>query len=298
MISGNVPGHMVAAARAGFLQAVREVQPLWQRVAMTHNMDGKTTDLADLGAAPMPVESKTGMTVQDFIEKRKVLQPKDWDITVWISYNAVNDDRIGDLERRVRGAGANFNKHLNKLAFTVLNAGDGTTYGTCYDGLSLFNNSHVDAGAAYQTVQDNLNALALSIDNFETAYTAMQTVRDDQGEYMALVPDLLIVPPALKRTAAQICDNKEAYDTGNREANPYAGQMSYIVVPWFDSTAWVLMDSSLEIKPLILAMREHPSLQDAWFDPNKPEGGWYMFKYYARYDILPSAWQPAHMGNT
>jgi phage major head subunit gpT-like protein len=298
MISGQVPGHLVASARAGFLQAVKEQQALWQRVAMTVNLDGKSVDLVDLGAAPMPKESKTGMTVQDFIEKRKTVQPKDWDITVFLSHNALRDDRIGDLERRVRGAGSNFNKHLNARVFTILNAGDGTTFGTCYDGLSLFNNAHIDNGAQYQVAQDNLNALALSLDNFETVHTALSTVRDDQGEFMAFTPNLLVVPPALRRTAAQICNNNEAYDTANREINPYNGQVSYITVPWFDATAWVLLDESAEVKPIIVALREEPNLQAAWFDPDKPDGGWYMFKFYARYEAHYGAWQPAAMGNS
>ena len=298
MISGQVPMHLVAGAKAGFLQAVKDETPLWQQVAMVHNMDGKTTDLVDLGASPMPTESGSGMTMQSFIEKSKTVRPKDWDITVYLSHNAMKDDRIGDLERRVRSAGQNFNKHINSRAFTILNAGDGTTYGTCYDGLSLFNNSHVDAGADYQTAQDNLNALTLSLDNFDTVWQALSTVRDDRGEYLAQIPNLLVVPPALKRTAAQICDNREDYGVVNRAINPWVNEMSYIVAPWLDSTAWVLVANNSEIKPLITVMREQPNLQSAWFDPDKPEGGWYMFKFYARYDVVYGAWQNAHLGNT
>lgn len=298
MISGQVPMHLVAGAKAGFLQAVKEQEPLWQQVAMLHNMDGKTTDLVDLGASPMPIESGSGMTVQSFIEKSKSVKPRDWDITVHISHNAMQDDRIGDLERRVRGAGLNFNKHINARAFTILNAGDGTTYGTCYDGLSLFNNSHVDAGADYQTAQDNLNALALSLDNFDTVWQALSTVRDDRGEFLAFTPNLLVVPPALKRVAAQIADNAEDYGVTNRAINPWANEVKYITVPWFDSTAWVLIAANEEIKPLITVMREQPNLQSAWFDPDKSEGGWYMFKFYARYDVVYGAHQTAHMGNS
>jgi len=298
MISGNVPGHLVAGARAGFLQAVREIQPMWQRIAMVHNMDGKTTDLVDLGAAPMPVDSKTGVTVQDFIEKRLTVEPRDWNITVWLSHNALKDDRIGDLERRVRGAGANFNKHINKLVFQALNAGDTSTYGLCYDGQNFFSSSHVDKGAAYQTAQSNVNALPLTLDNFETVYIAASTRLDDQGEYTGFIPNLLVVPPALKRTAAQIADNPEAYDTANRERNPWAGEVEYIVAPWLDSTAWVLVAANENVKPIILVMREQPNLQATWFDPEAPDGGRYYFKFYARYYVAYGDWRLATMGNT
>ena len=298
MITGNVPGHLIAGAKAGFLQAVRSVTPLWQQIASTMNLDGKTTELVDLGSAPMPTNSKTGVTIQDFIEKRLTVTPLDWDITVWISHNAMQDDRIGDLDRRVRSAGENFNLHMNSLVFKVLNAGDTTTYGYCYDGTTFFSNSHADSGAKYATGQDNLNGLALSLDNFETVYVAQSTRLDDQGEYMGIVPNVLVVPPALERLAAQIALNREAYDTANRETNPYAGRMTYVVAPWLDSTAWMLLSTTENVKPLTLVMREQPNLQHTWFDATAPDGGRYYFKFYARYNAAYGDWRLGTMGNT
>ena len=169
---------------------------------MPINLGARALDLVDLGAAPMPKSSKSGMTVQDMIEKTKTLTVEEWDITVWISRNAIEDDQTGSLERKVRSAGDNFLKHINKRVFQVLNGGDGATYGACYDGSDLFDNDHVDDGAAYQTSQDNENALALSLDNFETVKVAADLFLDDQGEYVQNIFDLLVVPPALERTAA------------------------------------------------------------------------------------------------
>lgn len=298
MISAQVPFHLVAAARAGFLNSIKTTEPLWQRIAATHNMDGKTSDFVDIGATPMPTNGSSGVTVQDFIERHIEVMPDDWDITTWISYNAVNDDRTGMLNDRVRGAAVNFNRHLNKLVFSALNAGDGTTYGLAYDGLNFFSNSHLDAGAKYTTVQDNLNGSTLSLDNFETIKVAAATFRDDQGEYSEYMHNLLIVPPALERTAANITSNREAMDTSNREMNPYAGTVSYMVTPYFDSTAWVLVAPTEVHKPIIVAMRERPTLQSSWFDPQAPDGGRYYFKFFARYNVFYGDWRLAIMGNT
>jgi phage major head subunit gpT-like protein len=270
----------------------------WQRVAMTLDMGAKQVDLVDLGAAPMPKASKSGVTVQDMIEKTKQVTVEDWDITVWISQNAINDDQTGSLERRVRGAGENFQKHLNKRVFDVLNGGDGTTYGLCYDGQEFFDSDHVDAGADYQTNQDNENALVLSLDNFETVWVAAQATVDDQGEYTEYVYDLLVCHPSLKRVAAQIADNMEAYDTANREMNPFTGQITYVTVPYLDSTAWHLIASNESVKPIIVAMREAPHLQSAWFDPKAPDGGRHYFKFFARYDMHYGDWRLAYQGNT
>lgn len=298
MISGNIPGHLLVAARTGFLSAVRMPQMPWQRVAMQMNMGAASQELVDLGAAPMPVNSSSGATLQDFIEKRKTVTPTDWDITVWISYNAVKDDQTGSLERKVRSAGANFQKHINKRVFQVLNAGDSQTYGACYDGQDFFDADHVDKGAAYQTNQDNEYNLALSLDNFQTVYVAAQNTLDDQGEYTEYIYDLIVVPPALEYTAAQITGNVQAYDTANREANPYSGKLAYITSPHLDSTAWHLVASSETVKPLILAMKEQPNLQDAWFDPKSPDGGRYYFKFYSRYEVHYGDWRLAYQGNS
>lgn len=298
MISGNVPSHLLVGARTGFLTAITTQNPQWSRVAQMFNMSAKSVDLVDIGDAPMPVESLGSVEVQNFIEKTLTLKPRNWDITVSISHNAIQDDQTATLERKVRSAGLNFNKHMNKLVFQALNGGDGSTYGLCYDGQYFFDNDHSDKGADYQTAQDNLYALALSLDNFETVRVAAANFLDDRGEIKGYNHNLLIVPPALERTAAQICVNGEAYDTGNREMNPYAGVINFIVNPYLDSTAWVLAAESEGLKPILVAMREAPNLQSAWFDPKGPDGGMYYFKFYARYNVAYTDWRLAAMGNT
>jgi len=299
MISGNVPKHLVAGARVGFLTALKKYPADWQKIAMVVNLDGAAVDLVDLGAAPMPKESKSGITIQDMIEKTMEVKPTDWDITVWISQNAIDDDRTGGLLRRCKMAGQNFQRHLNKRVFQVLNAGDSSTYGSCYDGHDFFDDDHVDDGANYQTAQSNEGASALSIDNFETIWVAAQGLRDDQGEYVQYNYNQPVVPPALYREMFQIIANEWAYDSANRERNPYRGMIKPpIVSPELDSTAWYIIASDEAIKPLIVAMRKQPTLQDAWFDPKAPDGGRHYFKFFARYEVYYGDWRLAYQGNT
>lgn len=299
MISGNVPQHLVVAARTGFLTTAQPAVPAYAPIASTLSMGAKSIDLVDLGAAPMPTENRGRSQAQDFIEKTLTVTPKDWDITTWISYNAVQDDQTSELDRKVRSAGENFQLHISNQAFKALNDADATTnFGACYDGLSFFNANHFDKGAAYVTVQDNSDAIVLSLDNFETTRVKARNFRQDQGEFVDYNYDLLTVSPALERIAAQICNNREAYDTANREMNPYAGLLRYVVSPKFDATAWVLSASGATGKPIIIAMRETPSLQSAWFDPEAADGGRYYFKFYARYNHFYGDWRLAIMGNT
>lgn len=299
MISQQVPGHLLATARTGFLRSQKTAKSDWKMVAEQIDLDMKSQDLVDLGASPMPRLSKSGLTVQDFSERLLNVAPLDWDITVHISYNAVQDDQTGGLDRRVRGASENFGKHLNKIAFEAINGGAAIgVYGACYDGKALFSNAHVDIGANYQTAQSNVFTLALNITNFRSVYADASMRLDDQGEQTGYVPDLLLVSPALEYEAAQLTSNADVFGTANRDKNPYYGRMKHIVVPWLDSTAWMLACTQEGHKPLLVVMREQAKLQSAWFDAEKPDGGWYMFKFYARYNIQYGDWRLITQGNT
>ena len=297
--SGNVPEHLVVGARSGFLEAVKTAVLPWQKIAGQLNMDSKSVDIVDLGAAPMPVESVGGPNLQGFAERSLLVKPRDWEITVGLSYNAFMDDQTGgSLMTRVRGTGANFQKHINKLVFQALNGGDGTTYGSAYNGFEFFDTVHVDKGAAYQTAQSNLKALSLTLPNFTTNLNVARAFLDDQGELVEHDYNLLIVPPAYEYQAAQICTNPFAYTTANRENNPYSGRFDYLVSGHLDSTAWIIAATNEPQKPIYLAMREQPNLQAYGFDEKAADGGRYWFKFYARYNIFYGDWRLALLGAT
>jgi phage major head subunit gpT-like protein len=298
MISGNVPQHLVVAARTGFLTTAMPPVPAYAPIASVLNMTAKSIDMVDLGGAPMPLRNRGRMQVQDFIEKKLTVTPLDWDITVFISHNAVQDDQTGELDRKVRAAGDNFQRHIAQQCFKALNDGDAVTnFGACYDGGAFYANSHVDKGAAYQTGQDNLDANSLSLANFKTTFVKAQKTVDDQGNYTQYNYNLLVVPPDLQDVAHQICRVPGGSET-TTNANVYAGTLNYIVAPQLDTTAWILVASSENTKPIIVAMREQPNLQSAWFDPEAPDGGRFYFKFYARYNHFYGDWRLAYMGNS
>jgi phage major head subunit gpT-like protein len=300
MISGNVPQHLVAMAKTGFLTTAVKAVPAWTPIATMVDLTVKNQTLVDLGAAPMPTRNRGKFNAQDFIEKSLAVTPLDWELPVWISGNAVKDDQTGSLLTRVRSAGSNFQRHISQQAFQALNDGDVSTgvVGVGYDGLVMFSNSHVDKGAAYTTVQDNLNSLSLSLANFETVLTAAQLFRDDQGEFTDYAYDLLVVDPTNRRTAFNITDNAEDYSTGNRAKNPYAGKFSTLVSPKLDTGAWFVVASSETVKPILIVMREQPHLEDSWKDPEAPDGGRYYFNFTARYNFYVGDWRTASMGKS
>lgn len=294
-ISGNVPNHLVVGARSGFLTGMAEIQAPWRQIAGVIDMGSQSITIADVGGAPMPLEDVDGAIKQELLERAVTVKARNWHITIPVSYNAVKDQQTGEaFERKIRGAAENFNRHINKLVMLALDDGTGTTYGAAYDALSFFNDSHLNNGTTY----DNNFALTLSLANFETNLSLARLFTDESGEYTDFMYDLMLVPPALEREAAQICDNREDDSTANRAVNPWAGKFRYIVSPYLDSTAWVVIASGHAQKPLYVAMREQPSLQEAWFNPEGPDGGTYNFKFYGRYNVVYGDPRLAFLGNT
>ncbi|MCC6192049.1 MAG: Mu-like prophage major head subunit gpT family protein [Anaerolineales bacterium] len=297
-VAGNLPKHLEVAARTGVLGARARDDMPYRMVATEVDLTATTTTFVDLGGMPIP--TRNARQVETMIEKGKTVEPEDWYLTLNISKNAINDDQTGSLLRQFRGVLPAFQRHINSHAFTVLNAGDAATYGLGLTGSNLFANNQIYTGAKYQTAQDNLNSLALSLDNFNSVWVAARQFRDDQGNFYNNPFNLLVTSIALNQVGFNIAGNPNAYDTANQELNPYRGTQ-HLAVPEFDSTAWVLIADSdaAGAKPLYVAIRQRPQLNGApWFDPQAGDGGMWYFPYHARYVIGYGDNLLATMGNS
>ncbi|MEN3260770.1 Mu-like prophage major head subunit gpT family protein [Sodalis endosymbiont of Spalangia cameroni] len=84
----------------------------------------------------------------------------------------------------------------------------------------------------------------------------MRQMKDEEGRPLNIMPDLLVVPPALDDVARTLI-TAERLDDG--KANIYKGTAEVLVVPWLTSdSAWFLMDTSRPLKPLIFQQRQAP----------------------------------------
>lgn len=318
----DIAAHLDAQVRIGFTVGATGYRPM--RSAFVEEFPStKAFELfADLGDQPWPVQNggklgssgtdaRTGAQITGDLhmgaqpqvfgtsERAILVYPVDWEVTVGVTHNAINDDSTGDLEGWARGASLQFEKHKDYMSFAALNGGDGTTYGLCYDGLYFFSNSHVDPGAEYTTVQDNLYGLTLTLDNFKAAKIAASKFLDSRGKPKGLNHSLLVVPPDLEYEAFQIASNPNAYDTGNNERNPYSGRTQVLVAPggFVDTTSWFLVDPTGPRKPIMLVVRQQPQL--AIVDNELAgDGGVRYYKWHARYNFVYGDWRLALMGNS
>lgn len=113
------------------------------------------------------------------------------------------------------------------------------------DNVALLSNSHPLSPQKSGT-QDNLYALSLTRDNLRTVREAMMAFTDDNGNKMAVTPDMLLVPPALEDDAIEIVNSTLNPNNANNTVNPMANR--FRVQPWHyltDSNRWFLIDSTL-----------------------------------------------------
>lgn len=319
----DIAAHLEKVVRTGFLAGSKNYTPKRSPFCRDVPSDGAFEIYADMGAAPWPVANagKAGLTGTDGRtqvpqngqlnsgqqvtvlggeEKGLIVYNRDWETVIGITHNAIDDDRGGDLEDWASGAGVRFEQHKDYMAFNALNTGEATTFiGACHDGLSLFNDSHVDPGAEYQTTQDNKYALALSYANYNTVKIAASKFLDSRGIPLGLNHSLLIYPPDLVDAAAQIVKNPMKAGAANLDVNAYAGMVAGLESPggWLDATAWFLVDPTLPQKPLNLQVRKVPELV-IWDDENAGDGGVRYFKWHARYEIFPGDWRLIIEGNS
>ena len=295
-ISGNLPKHLEVAARTAILRSKARMNMQYQLVAGEIDLTAARTSFVSLGGMPVPTSNPA--IVDDIIEKGMDVEPDDWNLTISISQNAIDDDQTGNVENQFRNLMPAFQRHFDTLVFQTLNAGDTNPYGLGYDGLTFFNDAHVDAGGKNQTGQDNKFALALSLDNLDTVWGNTQSFKDDQGNFTQFGYDLLIVHPTQNKVAHDITGNPRLTDGSQGDSNPYAGQLRYITSPYMDSTAWVLAATGEIDKPIYVCVRKRPELQDMWFDAQQPDGGRHYFKYHGRYKVVYGDWRLAAMGQS
>lgn len=126
------------------------------------------------------------------------------------------------------------------------------------DGYPLCSVQHARADGGSSQSNASATGLTLTEVNLETARLAMRAQLDDKGQKIEVSPNVLLVPPALEKTAHIIVDSTMRSGVADNDLNFYKGKLRIIAWDWLtSSTAWFLIDS-----------RQH---EINWFWRVKPE---------------------------
>lgn len=239
-----------------FNNALKAQPGTWQATAMEVLSNAKEEDYAWLSRFPMMRKWVGDKHVKALEAGKYTATNEDWESTVSVDRNDIDDDRLGIYNTQAHMAG-DAAAELPDIIIDGLKNGAFTSRGI--DGQYFYDTDHEVNDASVSN--KGTNALssataAAAAASYGAARTAMMKFTDDEGMPLRLKPDTLEVPPALEATAKKLLE-ADKLDDGS--PNPYKGTAKLIVNPALTSdTAWFLHVTSKAVKPFIVQMRKRP----------------------------------------
>ena len=190
--------------------------------------------------------------------KGKVLEVvnKDYEHTEGVSRNDIEDDAIGFYEALFYEMGLNAANLWAELSTEAL-----TGNGKWADEKAFFLADRRIGKAAI----NNIVSGELSAETYEAAASQMMMFTKADGKTpLGLVPDLLVVGPALKNSAKRILKMEMVVEDGVAVSNPNKDEADILVNPYLvgeNSKKWFLMCTKRGIKPVVVQKRKEGALQ-------------------------------------
>lgn len=229
-----------------FNKAFAAAVPLYEKIATIVPSTTESEIYAWLGDIPGMREWVGEREIQNLTGSDYTIKNKKFELTVGVPRDAVEDDKLGLYNTNIQMLGESCAMHPDKLVFGLLK--DGFTL-KCYDGEPFFSDKHkVGKKAA-----SNISHAPLTLESYIAARTSMLSLTNSKGTALSIVPNLLVVPPALEAKAREIL----VADIVNGTRNTMAGTAEALMVPELagNDTAWFLLATQRPIKPLIYQQR-------------------------------------------
>lgn len=203
-----------------------------------------------------------------------------------VSEEMVEDDQYNVIKGKPAQLARAARRTAENSAANVFNRAFNTSY-LGGDGLPLASTLHVrsDGGATQSNASST--GVTLTESNLETARIAARQQLDDKGQRIQTMPDTLLVPVNLEKTAMIIAGSELRPGTADNDMNVYRGK--YKVIAWdyltTNDTMWFLLDSKQH--KLQWFWRVRPEFkQDVAFDT-----GMALFKTRTRFSNGFSDWR-------
>jgi phage major head subunit gpT-like protein len=134
---------------AVFRQAFDGAPSMWQRIAMTVPSGGASMSYDWLGDFPMLREWLGDRVIKDLAAFHYELTNKNYEATIEVDRNHIDDDQIGLYAPRFQQLGYDAKKHADLLIFALLKAGTSTD---CFDGKKFFAANHKVKGSSVANI--------------------------------------------------------------------------------------------------------------------------------------------------
>lgn len=239
-----------------FNNALKAQPGNWAKTAMEVPSTGEGEDYAWLSRFPKMRKWIGDKFVKALEVGKYYAKNEDWETTIGVKRNHIEDDKLGIYNVQAQGAGESAGE-LNDIIVDDLK--NNAFVKTGIDGQYFYDSDHEVGGASVSnklTIALSAATKAAAVASYGAARTMMMNFKDDEGMPLRLVPDILEVPPALDTIAKTMVESKEL-DDGT--TNPFYNTAKVEVNPALTSdTAWFLHVTSKAVKPFIVQMRKRP----------------------------------------
>lgn len=243
-----------------FNKAFEAAPSTWEKIAMRVPSTTGQNDYAWLSNFPRMRKWIGEKTIKRLKAFKYVIVNDDFEATVEVDRNDIEDDNLGIYAPQAQGAAYSSKQLRDEIIFEVINGAFATK---CYDGQYYCDTDHPvgpdgeEASVSNKgTVALSHATLALAQASYGAARTAMRKFKDDEGRPLNITPNVLLVPPALEDTARALMNNDKLEDG---KPNPYKGTAEVVCDARLTSdTAWFLLDTTKPVKPFVYQERKAP----------------------------------------
>ncbi len=239
-----------------FNKAFTAAPSSWQKIAMKVPSTTGQNDYAWLSNFPKMRRWVGAKQVKSLAAYKYSVVNEDFEATVEVDRNDIEDDQLGIYEPQAKMAGFSSAQLPDEIVYEAVNK---AFTALCFDGQYFFDTDHPVGGKSISnksTAPLSVATKALATAGYGAARSAMKRFKDDEGRSLNISPNVLLVGPALEDIAKALLTNAKL-DDGSE--NIYKGTAELVVDGRIESdTAWYLLDTTKPILPFVYQERKAP----------------------------------------
>lgn len=281
---------------AKFDNSYRAATPFYPNIATIRNSTGADEKYGFLGALPGVREWLGDRIFNSLRAGEFTIVNKEWEDSIAIEKNDIDDDRIGMYDMAFEMLGAEAAMHPDELMFDLISNGASSA---CFDGQYFFDTDHSwgDSGTQSNALtHDATDHTAVTEDEFRAAYRKMTAAlygyKRDNGKpfhrpTLGAVTDLMLLVPTGLADLAERALYKPLIGSG--ESNVIRDVPKVVTIPHFTSGVKIyLLRTGQPMKPFVFQARRPLARQMKGLDDREFKDVKFMTD--ARYNAGYLAW--------
>lgn len=258
-VNGQTLNAIAAGLKKNFNQTFTETATFYKKVAMVVPSSNSQETYAWLQSFPSMRKWVGDKVLHKLAAQGYTIVNDDWEVTVEVKRNDIEDDNIGQYSTMSQQAGWSSAQLPDEMAAELINKGHENK---CYDGEMFFSAKHPVTVKGKEQKVSNLFNKALSAESaaaakasYGIARTKMGAYVDYEGRNLKVKPNLLIVGTDLEDTARTLLT---ADKLENGDQNIYKGTAELLVIHDIKAGEWYLEDTRMPVKALMIQERKKP----------------------------------------